>query len=102
MNKIWVVEMQCNKGKWWTATKEANVLAYNNYYSAHKARRLHYRYLKSVAPRIWSWKRIRVRQWNAPQNNIVAGFTSGNRQSAASKQRTFAVTLFAIGNENDL
>jgi hypothetical protein len=66
VEKIWIVEMQCNEGFWHPATDYPVVLAFKSFYSAHKAKREHYKYLKSVAPKIWSRKRVRVRQWNAP------------------------------------
>ena len=68
--KIWVVEMMCNEGNWWAASNAGRVLAFNNFYSAHKARREHYYHLKSVAPSVWTWQRIRVTEWtkNEPAN----------------------------------
>ena len=69
MEKIFVVELLYRNGsiyQWAPATSGRGVIAFDNFNSAHKARRDEYRHLKAVAPRVWTWKRIRVRRWNAP------------------------------------
>lgn len=66
MDKIFVVELLYNGGVWAPATNGRGVIAFDNFYSAHRARRTQYHYLKSVAPKVWTWKRVRVRRWNAP------------------------------------
>lgn len=68
--KIWIVEMQANDGSWFAAYIGDAILAYNNFYFAHRSKRMHYRHLKNIAPKIWSKKRLRVRAWYAPEEVI--------------------------------